>query len=309
MVQAENKPTSITRDLIFKAADEIAAEGRQPTIEAVKELLASWTGGKGGSYATLSPAMRDWKSKARKQEQEIDGVKELPISIGEQLSTMAARIWADALDAANSRFSLELEESKQIQSETIASLVEAESMIGRQEERLEGLEADVVAEREKTGSLAATIEELRRQVEQEQLRASDEIAKAKAEAVRQSEIREAAQVGLAKAELRLEAMPKLEAEIAQLRQALDTERAARSAAEAKAAGAEAKATGLADRLNDCQADAAKAAAVAEARLAQQISSCAELTGALRTEVATWKEKLREAVASLTPATPTEKPAE
>ncbi|RQN01199.1 hypothetical protein CPA43_00260, partial [Staphylococcus warneri] len=48
----------ITEELIWKAAEQLAAEGMRPTNETVRELLAKWTSTKGGSYATIGPVLR-----------------------------------------------------------------------------------------------------------------------------------------------------------------------------------------------------------------------------------------------------------
>lgn len=228
---------TITRDLIFKAADQIADEGRVPTIEGVKELLADWTGGKGGSYATLSPAIRDWKAKKREGE---SGAKDLPpLNLGDQIADMASKIWGDAVEAANSRFALELEEVKQARSETEAALAEAEAMIGKLEGRLEASEAEAISEREKATTQAATIDELRRQIEQIRADAAERLAAADATAQREREAAEAARTELAKAQLRLESMPRLEKDLEDARNEARTNASRAGEAERKLAGAEA----------------------------------------------------------------------
>lgn len=224
---------TITRDLIFKAADQIATDGRIPTIEAVKELLADWTGGKGGSYATLSPAIRDWKAKRRENEA---STKDLPpLNLGDQIADMASKIWSDAVEAANSRFALDLEAAKQAQSETEAALAEAESMIGKLENRLEASEAEATTEREKAATNAATIEELRRQVEQIREEAGQRLAAAEGVAQREREAAEQARTELAKAQLRLESMPRLETDLTESRNEARTLQKALAEAQSQAA--------------------------------------------------------------------------
>ena len=48
---------SITKEQIFMAADELDSSGRKATLSAVRELIG------GGSYETISPALREWKLK------------------------------------------------------------------------------------------------------------------------------------------------------------------------------------------------------------------------------------------------------
>lgn len=100
---------------------------------------------------------------------------------------MASKIWGDAVEAANSRFALELEEVKQARSETEAALAEAEAMIGKLEGRLEASEAEAISEREKATTQAATIDELRRQIEQIRADAAERLAAADATAQRERE--------------------------------------------------------------------------------------------------------------------------
>lgn len=237
---SDQKPATITRELIFKAADEIAADGRQPTIEAVKDLLAAWTGGKGGSYATLSPALRDWKSKKREGE---SANKDLPpLNLGEQIADMAAKIWSDAVEAANSRFSLDLEAEKQARSAIESDLAEAEAMIGRLETRLETVEAEALAEREKATTQSATIDELRRQIEQIKAEAAIREAAAAADLQREREAAEQARTELAKAQLRLEGLPRLEKDLEAARVDAKTNASRAGEAERKLAAAEASLT-------------------------------------------------------------------
>ena len=80
----------------------------------------------------------------------------------------------------------------------------------------------------------------------------NDLLAAREEAGRERQNAESARTELAKAQLRLEAMPILENENKRLLAALDAERTARTDAERRAAAAEAKASGLVDRLGDAQ---------------------------------------------------------
>jgi uncharacterized protein (DUF3084 family) len=72
------------------------------------------------------------------------------------------------------------------------------------------------------------------------------------EIVRERQAAESARTELAKAQLRLEAMPRLEQENARLQESLDTERKSRTDAEREQASSTATAEGLTARLLDVQ---------------------------------------------------------
>ena len=47
---------AVTKEQILAAADQIAAEGQRPTLEAIRQIT-------GGSYTTISPVLNEWKAK------------------------------------------------------------------------------------------------------------------------------------------------------------------------------------------------------------------------------------------------------
>ena len=47
---------AVTKEQIFSAADELAASGQRPTLEAIRKIT-------GGSYTTISPALNEWKAR------------------------------------------------------------------------------------------------------------------------------------------------------------------------------------------------------------------------------------------------------
>lgn len=128
---------TITEELIFKAADELETKGEKVTIETVKALLATWTSTKGGSYATLSPAVRKWKGQQRTTSTEQ--IREpLPQFISDQLTGWAGQVWASALDNANARLATEregLEKARvEMETETAEALALAEKLEGERDD-------------------------------------------------------------------------------------------------------------------------------------------------------------------------------
>jgi colicin import membrane protein len=47
---------AVTKEQIFSAADDLAAAGQRPTLEAIRQIT-------GGSYTTISPALNEWKAR------------------------------------------------------------------------------------------------------------------------------------------------------------------------------------------------------------------------------------------------------
>lgn len=47
---------AVTKEQIFSAADELAAAGQKPTLEAILQRT-------GGSYTTIWPALNEWKAR------------------------------------------------------------------------------------------------------------------------------------------------------------------------------------------------------------------------------------------------------
>lgn len=88
---------TITAEQIHAAADELNAAGKKITLEAVRNHLG------GGSFATISPAIRSWKD--RKQlDQTIVTSEPMPAALEQRLEGLASGIWAMAVELAQKRF-------------------------------------------------------------------------------------------------------------------------------------------------------------------------------------------------------------
>jgi len=94
----------LTKDLIHAAADQIAASGQKPTMQAVRTHLG------GGSYAKISPALAEWRAQ-QQQGLSIAPVvgQPIPESLSSRGSAFMAEIWAGALALADSRLATERE--------------------------------------------------------------------------------------------------------------------------------------------------------------------------------------------------------
>lgn len=103
---------AITKDDIFLAANELDALGQSPTLAAVRKHLG------GGSFTTISEAMKEWKTK--KTVKEAPFREPVPQAIEDHLSSFGSDIWDLAMMTASARLEAERQsmESSRIASET-----------------------------------------------------------------------------------------------------------------------------------------------------------------------------------------------
>lgn len=250
------RESSITQAQVDAAADTIKAEGGRPTSRNLRERLGT------GSMGTLHRMLQHWQDG---QVRQIETTLTLPPAmqraildfLGQEIAAAKAGLEASLAESRQAATDLATENERQgaqIESQATA-LSELAAENATQRGRLEQLEAETIR----------TKHEAALQVEATEARAHSE-----------QQAREAAQVALAKAELRLEALPRLEDESARRQTALDTERIARTDAERLAATAEVKAAGLADRLADAQAQNKQSAAQNERLTAELVQLRSEL---------------------------------
>jgi len=115
---------ALTKERIFEAADLLEAGGVKPTLEAVRKEV-------GGSYRTLSPAMREWR--AARQTAAAD----VPPAVAERAAACGAQIWALALQLAEERFSGERADMQREKGELEVAREEAASLADRLTAELE----------------------------------------------------------------------------------------------------------------------------------------------------------------------------
>lgn len=221
------RKASITPEQVHAVADTIKAEGGSPTLRGVLDRLGS------GSMGTVNKHLQQWKAGQVRQ-----AAVELTLPPGLQralLDFMAAEL-------AATRAPLETEVAELQQ--TIADLTaENERQLGAIEDQAAELEA-MAAEKAAAEGKAAQL--------------AEDLASAKDDAGRAREAAEQARTELAKALLRLEAMPRLEADLAAARAELTQERAGRVSAEQQSAVLAAQKTDLEGRLVDARKEADRA---------------------------------------------------
>ena len=86
---------AITTQQIHAIADQLHEQGIKPTLAEVRKALG------GGSFTTISEAMKSWRQD-NQQEEQLRQV-ELPSGITERLQTLGADVWQTAVDIANDR--------------------------------------------------------------------------------------------------------------------------------------------------------------------------------------------------------------
>ncbi|WP_075657552.1 DNA-binding protein [Pseudochrobactrum sp. B5] len=122
---------ALTKQDIWRCADELDAEGIRPTLAAVRKKLGS------GSYTTISEAMAEWKN--RKQASTLPAQEPLPAAFSEQLAETGNALWAIALAHANARFDEDrkhIEADKEAMQQQLAEAIELADTFTRENDQL-----------------------------------------------------------------------------------------------------------------------------------------------------------------------------
>lgn len=222
------REATITPDQVHAIADAIRAEGGKPTLRAVRERLGT------GSMGTVSKHLQQWKAG-----QERHAATELALPPALQRAVLD--FMATELAAARAPLEAELADQQQTAGDLATENERQATTIENQAGELEALAADKAAAEGKAEQLAV------------------DLATAKEETVRERQAAEQARTELAKAMLRLEAMPRLEADLAAIRAELAKERQGRIDAEQQAAVLTAQKADLEGRLVDAKKGADRSA--------------------------------------------------
>ena len=126
---------AITKQDILAAADALDAEGVKPTLAAVRKKLG------GGSFSTISEAMKEWKA------DHAGGAAPLrepaPPAVVERSADLAAELWAVCMELANARLAGEREALEAAREEMEASQREAAELADQMAADIEALQAQV----------------------------------------------------------------------------------------------------------------------------------------------------------------------
>lgn len=213
--------TGITFDQVAALADAITARGDRPTLRGVRAELGS------GSMGTIQKHLTAWQGQRR---QIVTSTASLPAEI--QRVILA-----------------------EIEREVVAARAELEAELAATKGDRDTLADDNEAQTEQLELQTNQIDELTATTQQQAGRIAQleaDLASASQATDRERSVAEQARLAQAKAELRLEALPKVEAEVERLRVALEVAQGRATAAEQLAAVTAEKLSGMESRLNDAK---------------------------------------------------------
>jgi chromosome segregation ATPase len=205
------RAATITYEQVAAIADRLNAQGERPTVRIVRDQLG------GGSQGTVHKLLSQWQvGKGRQPEATLT----LPPSLQRTILDFISR---------------EMAEQRRELDASLADAQQTASDIASENERLtndiQELNDAVNAERGRSSLLEGRLEQLQGDLEQNKKESMEAIDSSRKNAEREREAADGLRVELAKASLRLEGVPRLEAEIGRLHGELDDERAARHEAE------------------------------------------------------------------------------
>lgn len=250
---------TVTQNSVFSAAEALEARGDKVSVRAVRDYLG------GGSPNAVAPLLAAWRAK-----RPVVAAAEI------QLDPRIGQLIAEQVKVAAGESAKRADERASEAEDTLSLCQQEAEELG---EQLQAALKSLDESRAKGEQQAGTIGELREEIERIRKDAEEEVEEAQARADRERESAEAARTALAKAELRLEALPRLEREIEQLRVALAEAQTGRQQAEQQAAVLVAQEASQRERAEDFSkrlqsAEKRAQEADAEAKAAARESSAA-----------------------------------
>ena len=259
---------AITKESIFAAATEIAATGAAATLAAVRKAVG------GGSYTTISEALKEWRLIHQQATAPLQ--EPAPQALSDRLAGVINETWTIALEMANDRLKAERAALEQIRIDLEQSRREAVDLADQLNVELEQAQATIALQASTAAATALDVERM----DSEVIRLSGALAGA-------SEAAHTAQAALSEAHARAE----------QLTALLDREQAARAEAVERAAQAGQEAAVLAARLDDAGRRAVEIEARAAKAVQQALSTARELASA-NTAVQAGQARLESAAREL-----------
>ena len=231
----------VSFESVAAAAEALTSAGQRPSVRAVIAAMG------GGSPNAVLPHLQAWKA-ARPT------VKTADVALDPRIITMMAEQITTSI--------IEATRAAEARAADLEADAEAVADAGRlAEARADELAGELVSVQADNQQQAGRLDALAHEIEQVKKEAGAAVADARTDALREREAGEQVRQSLARAELRLEAVPAMEATLTALRDQLDAERTARTAAEKSAAvaiaeqhAAERRADDLKDSLEHTRAD-------------------------------------------------------
>lgn len=204
------RESSITLEQVSTIANEIKTSGGKATSRAVRDALGS------GSMATICKLLAQWQASQERKSEAIDD--SLSQAVAKAISNDIASKVQSAIADATSRLA-------DLQSEHDLLITENEN----QTADIEFLSNSLSSEKEQNSKLSGRVQQL----ETDAMLISTKLDKERGDA-------KSAMTALAKAELRLEALPRIEQELTSLRNQIEIERTRSATLHEKEAVASAK---------------------------------------------------------------------
>lgn len=257
---------AVSKEQIWAAADQLAAEGQRPTLEAVRQIT-------GGSFTTISPALNEWKAKQASASTPLR--EAAPQAVTDRLVEVGTEIWAVALELANARLTTEREALEKARTELEADRAEATELADRLADEVEGLKVRLVAVEEAESAARNEAEELRDQLAAAQEQAHTADARTQEIERRAADLRTELDRAHQDADRARQALTEQQQAAKATADQLDQVRAQLAKAEARSESTEAQAAELRTRLADQEqaAQEQRKEAAAEAhRMAERMTA-------------------------------------
>jgi len=244
------REATITFEQVAAIADEMKTRSQRPTARSIREALGT------GSMATILKLFQQWQGTQARQSQVIDETLDPAIAraIGNHLS---AKVQIAIAETSGRLADLQAE----------AEIIIAENE--RQSAEIESQANELATLQEQHTALVGRTQQL----EADAQRTTNEL-------VAERRAAELARVELAKAELRLEAVPRIEAEIEKVRTELGQERTKSAELHEAAAVATAKLEAEITQRKSSESHLAESLAQSRAEAKRALEEAAELRGKL-----------------------------
>ena len=260
------RTAAVTFEMVSSAAEAMKADGLTVTVRSVRERL-----GNIGSFGTVNAHVSVWKER---QEQHVVSALTLPPALQKSMLDFIGT------ELARERQVLELsiaDKKQQIADLTVENNKQTDELDDNAE-LLDTLRNEIATLNGKAGQLEIDLAASKEEVIHDRVQWNDEIGKERASA-------ESARTELAKAQLKLEAMPRLESDLNAVRLALETEHTGKVSAEQAAAVAIAKMEAANDRIQELHDRLAKAEA-SSIKAQEKIDAAAKEAGEARSALET-----------------------
>ena len=186
---------AISTQDVHAAADTLTAQGRRPTLAAIRAALG------GGSFSTIGEALKSWNAPAAQSPQ----TPTIPEAISDGAARMAAALWAQATEQAQQGIADARQELEQQRTALEAQRQEAV-------EAADTLAAQLVDARSELATACKELEVLRNElatIRERLASATERTQQAEAQAVGAKEAETVARVAAAELRGRLEGMEAL----------------------------------------------------------------------------------------------------